>query len=488
MSSTTIPGVTVNYTTTSAISQGSSASVPLLLVIVDTAHRQDSLDGYVLADTNTYTNKAVFTSPADVKADQYRGEYLFVSGLNEHRLIDANTQASAGDQVTVTVSRPFSSAPTAGQSMNVRKWTKSYNPQAYTTLDEFSNDWLDTDETTGEPIWTGSKHALAVITAAKEEGTQRFWAMVVDADTTSSALQSNLMCSANTDFVTWWESQAFPPTCIGVSHTQMPVNLSSSEWGSVVDHWETFVRTRATDSTVDSMMPGCYVVTDTVSTTDGAITWKTSTLTNEISPWVSVCHNYGNIDDPLNPGTTMEVNAAPFYIGQANRIITNTDAAFGHNLCGRRGRLLSVKSLSEDLTETDQENLGDNGINAMVNDRTYGIIFQNEWTCKKTTSTAGQNAEEHMHIMWSRNDIKNNLHKIIQDLRDEQGTVLNRGSVLAKCDLLLDNYVRRKILKSYKSRDATSSSDESLGHAKFNFDLLFPVGVKQINITINSRI
>lgn len=491
-----VKGAKPVYTSQSAVSVGSSALVPMLVVGIDPAYMQDSFsyaDGYEDCAANTSKTQVIYTTTrtASVKANEWRGQYIFVSGLNESRLIDGNTAAASGANVTVYVAQAFSSAPSTTHVCNIRRWEKLYVPKFMSSLDEFAETYIAKDSTTGDYTWTNSGHAFDTISNFKRGGGGFFSVLPCEVNATmgESELIANLSDTDNADFLAGFELLPTPPDSVVLEKDpSLPVTIQSSNWSTADSAWSTWVTSRATDDTADEDLTAMQYITDTPSASaSSAITYRATTFAS-VSPRVVLCHGFHTVADQINVGISREVNCAALYAGTMNRVSNTTAESFGNAFAGTRTAVGGVTSLSESLTLANRILLQSNGINALIFKRGDGFYFENEYTQKENTSVGDELPEAHLHVMVSRNKIWRAAKAILKTLIDKQNVVGLRTATISDLTVLLDAYKTQSIIRDFTITDATTSNDESLGIVRFNMSVLFPVSVKYVEITINSRI
>jgi hypothetical protein len=487
---TNLPGSKIIYTSESAVAAGTSARIPIIVCPVDPLYMQDTIDGYVQADASCTTTQILFTTPDDVNAGEYAGLYVYSSNLDEARLIDTNTAATAGNQITLYLARPFTSAPSQYDSLNIRRWEKLYVPVLMSTLEEFAEKFIGKD-TSGNYTWTNSEAAFDSILVFKASGGGFFYALPVEVNDTmgSAEAASNMSATTNSDFTAYFDSISPIQSAIVLSkQPSLPITIESSDWATADAAWQTFVKNRATLDTTDPRLPACTYITDTPSASSAAAVTYRDTTWNSSSEFSVLTHGLHNIADEINGGRTRQVNSACRFAGAANFVSNTLPESFGHAVSGKYTAQGGIKSLSETLTAANRVLLQSNGINALVFKPGVGYVFESQWTQKATTATSAENPLEHFSIKTSRDTIWNAIKPILDDAIDEQNTQLRRQKIVSRISTLLDTYISQKIVLSYQVADVSTSTDISGGTMRFNVSVLFPVATKYVELTFNARI
>lgn len=489
-----LKGSKVVYTSESAVSLGSSSLVPMIVCPVDPNYMQDTFsydgDGYEACAANTNKSQVKYTNNRStaVAKNEFVNQYVYIDNADEARLIESNTGAANGATVTLNVSRPFTTAPTTGANCNVRLWEKINVPKLMGSLTEFAEAYIAKD-TAGDYIWTNQEASLDAISSFKNAGGGFFVALpCTTVSGVSGDVDANLAPTTDADFLTGFDLLPVAPDAVVLSKSpNLPVSIDASDWATADVLWTTFVDNRATQDTSDEDLTAMVYITDTPSaSTSAAVTYRATTWAPTSERAVLV-HGLHNVADQINNGLTREVNAAPAYAGAMNAIATGTAESFGNAFSGAR-TAFAAGPLTENITQANRLTLQSNGINALIFKRGRGYYFENEYTMKATTLTAGENPGEYLHVIVSRNKIWNAAKRKLQNIVDTQNVFGNRSSVVTELTVLLDAYKSQRIIRDYTVADTTTSADESIGIARFGMSVLFPVPIGWCELTLHSRI
>lgn len=485
-----LPGVKKLFTSEQAAVVGSSTLIPMLVVALHPDYMQDTLDGYVVCETNTSTTSVVFTTPSDLKANELAGEYVFVSfPTPEVRQISANTGADAGSSVTVTVSKPYSAAPSDGHSANIRRWEDFKLPSLHSSLQGFAEKYI-AKNSAGQYQWTYNANAYYTVNEAIANGSTIFYVCPVAASADSaSELVENLNPTSASAFTTRMLQLSPQPDLICVpkqpSHLVSP---SASQWATVDAAWTSYVVSRATnDSSDDQLREMVYVADSATAVSATSVTYRTSDW-NPTSERATLVHGHYNVSDLLNKGSVTQVSLGPAVCGMINRISTGVPESYGHAFEGRNFSQIANLGLVEDITLASRLTLQSNGVNPLISKPGQGSWMESQYTMAKSSSDVGADPLEHLHVVVGRAKIWNTLQPVMESVLAEPNNPVVRQGVLSRMDAILGGLLAQGIIAAYSLVDVTSDLDVTSGTARFELRVVFNREIDFIELKLTAAV
>lgn len=486
-----LPGGKKVFSSEVVAPQGSSTFIHLVQIVLDPDLMQDSLDGYVVCKTNTSTTTVKFDAPTAVKANELRNQYVMVNFASpEVKQIVSNTAAaSAGDEVTLTVSKPFSSAPTEGNSANVRLWEDWYKPFLATSLDEVADRFIEKDSS-GKHQWTGQHAAFQTLKALFNNGARFIWVVPIERHGSADDLAAALSPTYTTDLQNNLLALSPQPDIVVMpKHPILTAGddsvLDSTNWATVDNAWISYVNNRATSESTDELLREMVYVTDTGSaSTSSATTYVGTTVntTNERVIWV-----HGQYIVPsVTAGQVEIISPACAAAAKINYISTTAKESFGHAMYGPMSAVNGSLGLVEDLTQSNRITLRSYGINPFVV-KPNGTWLESQFTAAKSTSDSGLDPVEHLHIVLGRGKIWNTLQPILASMVSEQNTAVNRAAVEAQIRGYLDGLKSQSIIEDYVLSDVTSASDRATGTVRFELQPYFIGAVDYVELKLTAK-
>jgi len=485
-----IPGVKLNLREQPASVVQSSEVLPMIVVAVDVDNMQSTfLDGAHPGQANTDTMKVIFETPSAVKDDQFVGEYIYDSNLDEARQIVGNSAAASGSNVTVDVSKPFSSAVSTSGLLNIRRWEDTYIPKLYTSPQKFYSDYIPTGSDGDFSFSTLSQNVRYSLQSLFANGASRAIVLPVSGAAVAATMATNLGDTDNTKFVNSFRLLANAPDVIVVPKQDnvFPAAPSTSDWATVDSNWTTFVGNQAAVDTASSRLLQMSYITGTPTTDQSvAVTYRTSDWNSTSERAVLVHGKY--LAQGITDGTRVVVCPSPAVAGIVNRVSTTSPQSTGHSFSGvRLSQIVDALDVVEDISDAETLTLTVNGINPVVQRPGRGTYLMQQLTQAKSSSSSATKPGENFNTVVSRNRIFNALQPVLFESIDEPNTSATRAVILAQINNYLDSLIGTVIL-SYQSQDTTSAADIAAKTAEFEVLIAFPNEIKFISLNLSAQL
>lgn len=407
-------------------------------------------------------------------------------------MISTNSSASSGSVVTATVNLPFSAAPLAGGTAQVRNWLSLNSPVLYSSLSQFTSDWLQKDGA-GNVNWSGSagsQNAFYSITELINNGASLFYVLPVANSSSAASLATNLAPTANATFTSAHLLLSPQPDFVVMPKQAYGATMSTANWASVDNAWETYVNSYSTNEAVNPQLTEVLYVTDAgdVASSAAEVSYR-QTTTNFAGQNGSRVIFVGNryTVNSISSGQVQEVASSPAYAGLMNFISTQAPQSYGHAFCGKNYAVVnSALDVVEKITPANLIQLDANGINVLYKVVGKGIYFYSQFTQQKTSLTDGSNPTESVHVVVTRSKVKNLLQSALDSITDEPDDALVRARAVTQCSKILDALVSNGILETYVFADTTSSADEGAGVARFAAKIMSANAISFEELTLTS--
>jgi hypothetical protein len=482
-----LPGVKKVFSSEPAATVGSSTVVPMLVVALDPDNAQ-STDGYIACNSNTSTTTVKFNVTNAIAADEWVGLYCYVSGVDEVRTIIRNTAADAAAETTITVSKPFTTAPSTGHQAVVRRWEGWNLPSLHSSLQGFAEKYI-AKNTNGTYNWTGQAAAYYTINEAKKAGVSLFYVLPVSAGSSATELANNLDPTANSTFTTRMLQLSPQPDLICCpkqpTHTE---TLSAAQWAVIDGSWVTYITNRATDDAVDDNLREMFYIADSHTAVNAtSITYRTSDW-NPTSERCGLWHGHYLVADVLTKGSITQASLGPAICGVINRISTGVPESYGHAFEGRNFSQVAHLGLVEDLTPANRLSLISQGINPIIAKPGQGSWLESQTTMAKSSTDTGSDPFEHLHVIIGRGKIWNQLQPILESVLAEPNTVVVRQGLLSRIDSVMTSLLAQGIIAAYQLSDVTEDIDVTSGTARFELRVVFNREIDFVELKLTAAI
>jgi hypothetical protein len=481
-----LPGAYVTFTSEPAVTVGSSTIIPVLVLALDSAYMQET-QASAACQANTSTSTVILPATAAIAAGEWAGLYVYLGTAQQARQITNNTAAIAGANTTLTVSIPFSVAPTTAETAVIRRWEKLHLPSLHSSITDFAEKFIKRNAA-GQFDWSNAgEAAYHTINEFKKNGGTLFYALPVEHDSVSE-----LAPTSDELFVSRMLSISPQPELVVLSkQPSMLVSgeiISSDDYATVDEAWLTYIDGRAEDATIDDEEHQLFLVTDTpTASSSAAVTYKTTTL-NEDNERYGLWHGqYVVPGSPDVAGRTSVVNAAPATAGLINRVSLQAPESFGHAVEGRNYTQLSgAGSLVEELTVAGRLSLESNGINPIVSKPGKGTYIESSYTGAKSSSDTGSDPFEFLHVVITRHKIWHLVQPILSSIQAEPNTAIVRAGVLALIGAQMRQLKTQGIIADYRLADSTTSADITSGIARFELSFQGNREIDFISLTLSA--
>lgn len=483
-----LPGVKKVFSSEPAAVVGSSTIIPMLVVALD-ADNMQSTDGYVDCNANTGLSTVKFNATAAVKPNEWQGQYIWVSADGgEVRVIQSNDEAAAAAEVTVTVTKPFSAAPTSGQRCVVRRWEDFKLPSLHSSLQGFAEKFINKN-TAGNYVWTNQANAYYSINEAKANGASLFYVLPVERGTDASELAANLDCSTESTFTTRALQLSPQPDLLCVAkQPSHSYDLSAAQWAAVDTAWTTYITSRATDDTADDALRDMIYVADShTAVTATSVTYRTSDW-NPTSERAGLWHGHYNVSDVITKGNVTQVSMGPAVCGVINRISTGVAESYGHAVEGRNFAQIAHLGMIEDLTPANRLTLMSNGINPLISKPGQGSWLESQTTMAHSAADVGADPVEHLHVIIGRAKIWNQLQPIMESVLAEPNNVVVRQGLLSRIDSVMTSLLAQGIIAAYQLADVTADVDVTSGTARFELRVVFNREIDFVELKLTAAV
>ena len=380
-----LPGAKKVLASESVAPQGSSAFPALIPVVVDTTNMQDSMDGYATCDANTDALKVVFTAEVAIAANQFAGQWAFVSdGTPEVRQVVSNDAAAIAGTCTLTVSIPFDTAPTTGFECGVRLWEDYNVPSFHTSFNGFAEKFV-AKSASGRYVLTNIHAAYHSIDAFFKNGGRGAYVLPVPREADAANQAAALLPDADSGTAQRLLALSPQPDLVVMNKLDLltavdGASLSSSQWASVDSGWITYVDGRGGNASNDAKLREMQYVTCTATASSSAAITYVGTTVNTTSERVHWTHGR-YLSAGVDAGTQEILSPASAVAGVINRVSSNAAESFGHSFFGESfTQLAGSLGLVEKLTEDNQQLLVAQGINPFITVVGSGTYLMSEWT------------------------------------------------------------------------------------------------------------
>lgn len=486
------PGPKKSFLSESVPVVGSSTQIPHFTCPVDAAYMQETIDGYVLCDTNTDTSKVYFTDAVNTYTlNQLVGNYAYVTfPVPEVRLILSNTATDVSDQVILTVDRPFSSAPTDGHSVSVRLWEDFNLPKLFSSLNQFTENYLS-KTAAGSIDWNDSKSVYYTINEFIEKGGVYFYITPVISDSDASVMEERLGVGVTQDAD--WKARMLnsspAPTIFCVPKQDcLEATLSASNWAVVDAAWVSYIETRATNNTEDPLLrEHIYIAGTPSSSTAAAVIYRTTT-------WAATAERallyHGKYTVPsLTRGTTQVVDPAPAICGIINRISTTAPNSWGHALWGENFSKLNVVSMVEvNQSPSDRSTLRTNGINPIFTTKGRGTWVESQYTQNANSGSTGSEPLDFGSVVLGRAMIWNQAQPILASVIAEPNTNIARTGLKNRIDTMMSNLVRQNFIFRYDLSENSSPTDITSGIVRLELKVYFFKEIDHVELKLTATL
>lgn len=471
-----LPGAKKVFTSEQVGVPGSSNFVPMFVVPLDPSNMQETFtDGYVALTSNTDSSKTTirFNAPQDLTANQLAGQYAWVSfPTPEARLIQSNTSADTGNACTITVTKPYSTAPDVGHSLTVRRWEDFNLPSFHGTALEFAEKYIAKDSA-GNFQWTNQTAAWYTLNEYKNNGGSFFYVLPVIYSTDADVLASRLAPTTDSVFTTRMAMINNVDLICVPKQPSLTADLSGTQWATVDSAWTTYIVNRATDDSVDDDLREMFYVADShTAVTATSESYRTSDW-NPTSERAGLWHGHYNVNDVVNKGRLTQVSLGPAVCGVINRISTGAPQSYGHAFEARNFAQVANLGLVEDLTISNRLSLIRNGINPLISKPGQGSWIESQTTMAKSSADTGGDPIEHLHVVLGRGKIWNSLQPILTSVVGEPNNPTTRQALLARVDSVMSTLLIQGIIAAYTLADVTSDNDVVSGTGRVELRVVF---------------
>lgn len=423
----------------------------MVVVALDSGSLQSSAPN-LITGVSSDLNKVWVKADAAYELNEFAGQYAVVTSGSVSAVVSVvgNTAAASGAYATFTLDSDLSAAVAASGTVTIRQWEQLNKPVAYTTVNQFASQWLARNAA-GEFNWSGSfcgsQNAFYSLNELKNNGAGVFYVLPVNNSNNSASLAANLAPTATTVFLDTMATLVPQPDVIVCPKQDFGISVSAATWATVDSAWKTFVTSWATDDTVNPALTEILYVTDCgdVASSTSAITYRGTTTNYSGDGAARVAFTHGKYYVPsLVRGERKQVASSVAYAALMNKIANESEQSYGHAFCGKNlSQVGSALDAVEKISIANRITLAANGINALVKDMPGGMYFYTQFTQKKVTTTDGSDPYENVHVIVTRQKIKNFMVPILDSLRDEPNTSIKRSSVVVQATTFLDGLVKR---------------------------------------------
>ena len=488
------PGAKKVLATVSVPPASSSTFISLVQVCLDPDYVQDSLDGYVTSNVSSLETEVKFNAPSDIKANQLAGQWAFVNlSPAEVRVIESNTEANLGQEVTLTFSVPFSVPVPAGLSVNVRLWEDWYIPSLHTSVQDFAAKFLQNDSS-GKTIWTNTRAAFKKLKSIFKNGASAVWVVPVELHNTPVDLVAALDPEYNTTGSIRLLNLAPAPTVVcdpkhPLLKSKDGTALSAAQNATTDSTWISYINSRANDSSVDEKLTEMvYVASSGASDTSSAVTYVTSSVntTNQRVFWI-----HGNYLSNSEVAGVQDLDSPSAALcGLINYISTNSPVSYGHALFGRN--FTQLQGNDGGLVEVNQTpanrlalvNAGINYFRTVPGQGTF--IESGGFTAKKNSSSSGLDPDENAHVVLGISKVWNDLQPVANSIVSAPNTNINRSVLEGQITGYLNGLKAQNIIADFEVSDDTSSVDILAKTARFTVSVLFNQAIYFVELKLVS--
>ena len=486
-----LPGPKKAFTSEAAPVVGSSTIVPAFPIVLDADNMQQTIDGYIDCEVNTNTSQLIIQHTAALGTNELLNNYAYVSfPTPEVRLIVSNTSADADASSTLTVDRPFSTAPTDGHTVNIRLWEDFNIPRLFSSLNGFTEAYIDKDSS-GNYEWTNAQNAYYTISEFKNKGGALFYAIAVQDSTVANDLVVRLGTglTGNATFKARMLTTIADCVCMAKQPVlTIAASLSGANWATIDGAWSNYVNSRATDDTADDTLRDMFYVTDTPSASaTAAATYRDTTL-NSTNPRLVIDHGQYLVSS-LTAGQNQAVSCAPARCATINRVSTTAPESYGHAFSGKNYTNIAIGGLVErDLSPANRNTLIKNGINPLITKPGQGAWFETELTQKFNASSTGSEPLEHLHVVIGRSKIWNMLQPILDSVISENNNDIVLQGLVSRIDSVMDTLKSQDVIFDYEVVDVTSASDLAALTARIELKVWFNSQIAFVELKLNAVI